>query len=209
MSTRSEIEDLALCLETTEAAACKAKLEARKGSIDKASPIEIARVGRTILFSARRSRRKSAYNRAIAFSNADREHLDGILQWLRERDAYFFDVASALVDDRVVQALVDDGLHLSTVSNVVVRVPEEMYDPPAPGVEVQEISLENPGQLEDYGVALHRGFKVPKVLAAAGLRTTRAEFSAPGWHIYLAYLDGKPAALANLYIAGGVSTNSE
>ena len=209
MTTRQELAELAHRIEAAEAAACQAKLAARQASVGAKRPVEIARMGSTILFSSRQSRRDSAYNRALAFSSADKEHLDDVLQWLREREVYFFDVAPVMAGDQALQALVDEGFHIATVSNVLTRVPDEMEDSPAPGVEVRAIDLADAGQVEDYGVALYRGFKVPKLIAEAGLRSKRVELSAPGWRIYLAYLEGKPAALANLYLAGGVAVIDE
>ena len=103
--------DLAFRLEAAEAAYCQAKLEALRAVDDNARGVEIACFGRTVLLSIRSRRRNPSYNRAIGFSGEDREHLDGILCWLRERDVHFwFDVVPALVDDPILRALADAGL---------------------------------------------------------------------------------------------------
>jgi hypothetical protein len=100
VSTRSEMANLVFRLETAEVAGCEAQLRGLEAYDPRTHRYEIARIGRTILFSAPRLRRNSSYNRALAFSSSDNEHLDDILQWLRQRDACWFDVAPATEGSR-------------------------------------------------------------------------------------------------------------
>ena len=188
MVTQQALVDLAYRIETAEAAASQARMEGRQAYRPSGNPFEAAQFGRTILLSAPRSRRDSYCNRALAFSTEDRERLDDILQWLRERDAYFIDLASVLVDGPLLQSLVDEGFHATAPSNVLLRRAEELDDPPPLGVEVREIDLEDLDQLKACSTVRNRGLNVPAVLAEAGQRTFRAEYAGLAWRIYLAYL---------------------
>jgi GNAT superfamily N-acetyltransferase len=209
VTTRQEIAALALCLERAEAAGCEAKLLGLNAYKARSNPYEVARIGHTILLSAPRSRGSFAYNRALAFSSSDYEHLDDILQWLRERDAYWFDIAPVLVDGRSLQPLVDDGLHRASDWDVVVQNIAELAGSPGQGTHVQEINLENPDHLSAFGAVVYHGHTFPAPLVAAMHRTERAKYSMPAWHTYLATFDDEPAALAALHIAEGVATLGE
>jgi GNAT superfamily N-acetyltransferase len=81
---------------------------------------------------------------------------------------------------------------------VVYTVPQEMGGPASAGVVVEEIHLEE--RAHDFAVALVEGFGIPREALV------QIEYAAPEWRIYLACVDGCPAAMATLYVGGDMAS---
>jgi ribosomal protein S18 acetylase RimI-like enzyme len=197
--------ELVLRLERAEAACHEAKLRALAADEDHARGVEIARLGGCLLLSVQSARHNPSYNRAMCFVAEDETHLDEIVRWLRDRAARFwFDVAPALVDGEALGRLADAGLQCSFLLNVVYTVPQERDDPATAGIVVEEIRLEE--RAHDFALVLVEGFGIPNEALAGMERYVQVEYAAPGWHIYLASVEGRPAAMATLYVDGDVAS---
>jgi GNAT superfamily N-acetyltransferase len=192
-------------LEAAEAAYHEAKLCALRADDSNAQGVEIARLGQSVLLSIQGRRHNPSYNRAMCFSEEDGEHLGEALRWLRDRaDAFWFDVAPALVDQAILQRLGDVGLCPSFFLNVVYMVPKKADDERCAGMIVEEISF--PGRAHDFAVVLCEGFGVPSEFVESTRRSAQVEYAAPEWHAYLASVDGEPAAMATLYVDGDTAS---
>jgi len=192
-------------LEAAEAAYHEAKLRALAADNENARGVEIARLGGCVLLSIHSVRHNPSYNRAMCFAAKDAAHLDEVVRWLRDRaDHFWFDVAPALVDDEALGRLADAGLYPSFLLNVVYTVPQEMNDSAPAGVAIEEVRVEE--RAHDFAVALIEGFGIPHEALPGTERQVRAEYTAPGWRIYLASVEGRPAAMATLYVEGDIAS---
>jgi len=197
--------ELVFRLEGAEAAYHEAKLRALRADGDNSRGVEIARLGGCVLLSIHGRRHNPSYNRAMCFAKEDEAHLEEIVRWLRERAKQFwFDVAPALVDGAVLGRLGEAGLCPSFLLNVVYTVPQEMGGPAPAGMVVEEIRLKE--RAHDSAVALVEGFGIPRERLAGTEQRVRIEYAAPEWRIYLACVDGRPAAMATLYVGGDMAS---
>jgi GNAT superfamily N-acetyltransferase len=197
--------DLVFGLETAEAAYHEAKLHALGADDGNSRGVEIVRFGGSVLLSIQSRRHNPSFNRAMCFSTEDKDHLDDVLRWLRDRaDRFWLDVAPALVDDALLGALAGAGLCPSFLLNVVYIVPKEMEDPAPVSILAQEISLQE--RARDFAVVLVEGFGVPKEALEGVEQTVQIEYAAPEWRIYLASVDGHPASMATLYVDGDMAS---
>ena len=197
--------ELVFRLEGAEAAYHEAKLCALSADGDSSRGVEIARLGGCRLLSIHDWGHNPSYNRAMCFAKEDEAHLEEIVCWLRERaERFWFDVAPALGDGAVLGKLGDGGLCPSFLLNVVYTVPQETGGPAPAGVAVEEIRLER--RAHDFAVALVEGFGIPHEALAGTERRVQIEYAAPEWRIYLASADGRPAAMATLYVDGDMAS---
>jgi ribosomal protein S18 acetylase RimI-like enzyme len=205
MSLPLVTRDLVLRLEGAEAAYHEAKLRALAAHDENARGVDIARLGGVVLLSIQSLRHNPSYNRAMCFASKDEAHLEDVVRWLRDRaDRFWFDVAPALVDGAILHRLADAGLCPSFTLNVVYTVPQEMGGPAPAGIAVQEIDLA--ARAHDFAVTLVEGFGIPSDALPGTERHVQIEYAAPEWHIYLASVEGRPASLATLYIAGDIAS---
>jgi GNAT superfamily N-acetyltransferase len=197
--------DLVFRLEAAEAAYHEAKLRALEADDGNSRGVEIARLGRSLLLSIQRMRHNPSLNRAMGFSTEDREHLDDVLRWLRDRaDRFWFDVAPALIDDAVLGALAGAGLCPAFLLNVVYTMPGATEGHGPVDVTVQEIGIEE--RARDFATVLVEGFGVPQEALEGTERSAQIEYAAPEWRVYLASVDGHPAAMATLYVDGDTAS---
>ena len=197
--------ELVLQLEGAEAAYHEAKLRALAAQEGNARGVETAHLGGCRLLSIQRMRHNPSYNRAMCFAAEDAAHLDEIVRWLRERAARFwFDVAPALIDDETLGRLAGAGLCPSFLLNVVYTVPREVDEAAPTGLAIEEIRVEE--RAHHLAVALVEGCGIPHEALPGTERQVRAEYTAPGWHVFLASVDGRPAAMATLYVEGEIAS---
>jgi GNAT superfamily N-acetyltransferase len=197
--------ELVFRIEAAEAAYHEAKLRALGADDGNSRGVEIARLGGCVLLSIHSGRHNPSYNRAMCSAKEDEAHLDEIVRWLRDRaERFWFDVAPALVDGAVLGKLDDGGLCPSFLLNVVYTVPQEMGDLAPAGVVVKQLRLEE--RAHDFAVVLVEGFGIPSEALAGTERHVQIEYAAPEWRIYLASVEGRPAAMATLYVDGDMAS---
>ena len=198
-------QELARRLEAAEAEYHEAKLTALRADDGNSRGVEIARLGRSVLLSIQSRRQNPSYNRAMCFSTDDQEHLHGILEWLRERaEAFWFDVAPALVDGAVLGRLADASLCPVFFLNVVYTTPREQEAASPSGVVVEEVDLADRGRA--FAIALSEGFGVPAEIVDRTEHAVQIEYAAPEWRTYLASIDGHSAAMAAMYVQGATAS---
>jgi len=192
-------------LEDAERAVVESKLMALHDEDAEAHGVEMARLGQTTLLAIRSRHYNPSYNRAMGFSTADAEHLDEALCWLREREVTFwFDVVPAWVDGDTLRRLAAAGLHPVFTLNQVFAVPQRIPSVSFPEGRMVEISL--PQQGHDMAAVVSAAFGIPQEIQESTERALCTEYSGPEWHIYMSYLDDKPASMAALHVHGGVAS---
>jgi len=76
----------------------------------------------------------------------------------------------------------------------------------APGLTVEEIDLQDLDRLHGFSVALSDGFGIPSDIIETTQKAVQIEYAAPGWHVYLASIEGCQAGMATLYADGTVAS---
>jgi GNAT superfamily N-acetyltransferase len=118
----------------------------------------------------------------------------GIRPWVELAPAMGFEsLAAALTEGGAAQI----GFH--TVLYGRAETPEVATPPP--GVEVRTIDAAEIGAFSD---TLLRGFELPEEALKAAVRDHSHWAEVDGWHLYLATVDGEPAAGAALTVGDGI-----
>jgi len=208
MSVPPITTDLAFRLLHAEAECCLSKLRALQAVDGNARGVEIARIGGTLLLAIQSRRLNPYYNRVLDLSPEDTDRLDEILDWMRARDVrYWLDLAPALIDaphNPLLGRLAAAGLHPSFFLNVLFARPVDRPAPLPHGVAVDQINLNERGF--DLALVMTEGLDIPEELIDATRRAAQIEHAASGWRIYLAAVDGQPAAYAAMYVHEGMAS---
>jgi ribosomal protein S18 acetylase RimI-like enzyme len=197
--------DTAFRLETAELDVCLAKLRAHQKHNQNSRGVEIEHAGNTVLFSVNGLRSNPSYHRVMNFSDEDEDRLDFILGWYNSRDVVlWFDIVPALVSYKVLRELAQHELYQAFFLDVVFGVPSRMQGASSETVATQRIDLtKNP---HDFAAVMSEGLGIPIELLESTKKFSQVEFSEPGWQLYLASIEGQPAAIAALYIENDVAS---
>ena len=195
--------DLARRLEAAEAAFNLARLRALSGQCDNAAGVEIAHFGRAVCTWVGSRANNPSGNRVLGFSDEDAAALEEIVGWFRQRGGrMWFDAAPPLVGGATLQHLTALGLQPARFFSVLCIDPAR-----APGAEMSATDIRRIApdrQAHDFAVPFCTGYGIPPEAHEATERSLPLEYSDPGWRIYVAYLEGQPAAVACLHLEGTV-----
>ena len=137
----------------------------------------------------------SQFNRAYGFCDAHIEHIPGLIDWYAKGAGGAFDLAPGQEIAKTARLLAEAG-YVQTGFHATLAGPIGLSDGPhALGVEVQRV--EDAAALEPFADVYHRAW------AITGFRVPMAPWlTAPGWRLYLATVEGRPAGTAILYLDG-------
>jgi hypothetical protein len=147
------------------------------------------------------------FNRVLGLRDQSPAEIGSLLVWYRERrvDCHF-DVVPMLCSTRVLGSLAERGFYQSGFHTALYGGPGVESHRPAEGVEVTEVGAGDMavfaelymGYMDDLNIA--RG---PRQRARANVES---QHPLPGWRLYVATVDGTPAAFAALFVSDGVGS---
>jgi hypothetical protein len=130
----------------------------------------------------------------------DLPHLAPLVDWYRQNDVTpRFELVPGLADAELARELARLGLCQSGFHTALICEPDIAL-PQAGAATVERI--ESAGTLEQFLDTHAAGWKIPD---PAGFKANvRGWLNQPGWSLYLARLDGAPAATGTLFVKDGV-----
>ena len=141
------------------------------------------------------------FNRVLGLRDQSPAEIDEILAWYAQYGAScHFDIVPPLASQALLQTLADRGFSKSGSHASLFGVPADDCPEPPIGVDVTEVLA---GQMEifaDLYMVYLDDFKYPTELKDRVRANIVKEYRQPGWRLYLATVDGAPAAFASLYV---------
>jgi hypothetical protein len=166
--------------------------------------VEIAEFGRTSAAVARRATGPGWWNRVKGLSEADIPVLPQLLAFYRRSGVRaFIDLAPSEIQEPLCRALSRAGLYPSEASTFLYADSRALTLPEAPeGVEVREVGPEMQEQIAGLWA---EGFEIPPDAEGITMRRIRqGAFAVPENRRYIAWVAGRPAGMAALYVKDGV-----
>ena len=147
------------------------------------------------------------FNRTIGLRGHGPEEIDSVLSWYRERHIECrFDVAPMLCSQQVLRSLAERGFYQSGFHTVLYGEPGTGRPAPADGVEVLEVGAGEMGVFADLYMVYLDDIGIDPDLRRRAKANVEARHPLPGWRLYVAVIDGAPAAFAALFLSGGVGS---
>ncbi len=141
------------------------------------------------------------FNRVLGLRDQSPSEVDEILAWYAQYDAScHFDIVSPLASKALLQTLADRGFSESGSHDSLFVVPVEDFPEPPTGIDVIEVLAGHMEIFADLYMVYLDDFKYPDELKARVRANIIKEYRQPGWRLYLAAVDGAPAAFASLYV---------
>jgi GNAT superfamily N-acetyltransferase len=140
-----------------------------------------------------------SFNTVIGLETGDAGEIEALLQWYRDNDVTpQIEIVPGFEDATLARELVRLGYHHSGFHASMIARPG---DAPAPDPAIQIERVAEGAALEDFLDAYIAGRELPD--GAGFKRNVRPWLGMPGWSLYLARAEGKPAAAAILYLRDG------
>lgn len=156
------------------------------------------RFGQAVAIRADRVPTDVWLNRVANLTAAETEQVDDLLAFYREAGATGqLELCPATASAELMRALAERGARQTGFHTVTYGLPTTDIPAPRPGVQVHKIERE---ELDTFLQTSLRGFGASVENALA----FRFWYDIPGWHLYLATLDGAPAGAAILIVEDGV-----
>lgn len=142
-----------------------------------------------------------AFNRIVGLRSGQADHIEPLLDWYREQAvAARFEIAAGDDDGTLARQLArlgyfQSGLHAALICEPVpdVALPSDSA--------VEEVTT--PDAMEEFLAAYVVGWGIPEPAREQFKRNVRPWLGQPGWSLYLARVDGRPAATAILFLHAG------
>lgn len=200
---------LALRIGKSEADHFEAWLTVMQSVEDNLFGIEIRRFGRAVALVNRGMTLGPLFNRVLGFGNAESGFLDEIVQFYDSRDvACRIDINPYDADPSLFDVLATAGLHPFRFHGYLYGLPPVLPLPEESGaILAREIRPEElPVWADIWLGAYAEALGVATAMARQIASTTCLLYGKPGWGLYLAFVEGQPAAAGALYIQDGVGS---
>jgi len=144
----------------------------------------------------------SSFNRVVGIRKGQADQVKQLVEWYRERGAEArFEIATGDYDPVLGRELTRLGFFQSGFHAALIGEPELRASAPS------EISVEpvmSGADMEEFLEAYVRGWGIPDAAREPFKANVRSWLGEPGWSLYVARVDGKPAAAAILFVHAGV-----
>jgi ribosomal protein S18 acetylase RimI-like enzyme len=143
-----------------------------------------------------------SFNSVVGLRSDQASCVRPLVEWYRERGAGGrFEIAAGDYDSALGQALARLGFYQSGFHAALVREPDAHVATPSSGISVEPVA--NAPEMEDFLDAYVAGWVFPENAHSQFKANVRSWFGQPGWSLYVARVDGRPAAAGILFIHGG------
>lgn len=158
--------------------------------------IEVREIGDGAIAYMARHFPNPNFNKVIGLKAAQAGEIEGLVRWYRNAGiALQFEILPREGDGELARELSRFGLYPSKFHTSLISAVCDMH----PLHEIE--AIHDAEAFEDFLDAYIAGWALPD---GEGLkRNVRAWLGRPGWSLYLARVDGQPAACAILYLADG------
>jgi len=144
-----------------------------------------------------------SFNRVIGLRAGDAAHIAPLAAWYREHAAAArFEIVPGDDDPALGRELARHGFfHSGFHAALACRKEDPIASPPAADVE----RVATAATMEDFLAAYVAGWGFPADQLAHFKANVRPWLHQPGWSLYLARVDGRPAATATLFVDGNTA----
>jgi GNAT superfamily N-acetyltransferase len=144
-----------------------------------------------------------AFTRVIGLRPGHEGEIEPLLAWYREYGVKpTFEVVPGMYSVELGRELAKHGFLPSTFHAALIGEPDPFTAPNA-DIDIEQVASEE--AMEGYLDAYVAGWGIPEKDHAQFKSNVRPWREQPGWSLYLAQADGRPAAAATLYIADRVA----
>jgi ribosomal protein S18 acetylase RimI-like enzyme len=167
------------------------------------NPVGIAyrRVGDATALSAL-NLPSSSFNSVVGLRAGQAREIELLVQWYRDRgQSARFEIAAGDYDPSLGRELTRLGFFQSGFHAALVGESEPHVPAPA-GASVKPVMTT--ADMEDFLAAYVAGWGIPDAIREQFKANVRPWLGEPGWSLYLARIDGRPAATAILFVQDGV-----
>lgn len=141
-----------------------------------------------------------SFNRVVGLRAGDEAHVAPLVAWYREHDAAArFEMVPGDFDAALGRELARHGLfHSGFHATLACRADDPIAT--APAAEIERVT--SAATMEDFLAAYVAGWGFPADQHPQFKANVRPWLLQPGWSLYLARVDGRPAATATLFVQG-------
>lgn len=141
-----------------------------------------------------------SFNRVVGLRAGDEAHIAPLVAWYREHEvAARFEMVPGDYDAALGHELARHGFHQSGFHPALACRLDDPIAPP-PSADIEHVTTA--AAMEDFLAAYVAGWGFPAQQHAQFKANVRPWLNQPGWSLYLARLDGRPAATATLFVHG-------
>ncbi len=141
------------------------------------------------------------FNRLVGMSPAEASLLPAIVAWYAERGVSpRIEIRPGSLDTALATMLAQAGFRQTAFHSTLFG---EITPRPAPDAVIRPV--ETAQAMEAFLTIYLAGWGFPLAIREGAKANMRGWLGLPGWHLYLAESDGKPAATAILYLHQGVA----
>ena len=141
-----------------------------------------------------------SFNRVVGLRAGDEAHVAPLVAWYREHEVTArFEMVPGDCDAALGRELARHGFHHSGFhAALACRTEDPIAAPPTADIE----RVTTPAAMEDFLAAYVAGWGFPEEDHPHFKANVRPWLHQPGWSLYLARVDGRPAATATLFVHG-------
>jgi ribosomal protein S18 acetylase RimI-like enzyme len=144
-----------------------------------------------------------AFARVIGLRPGHEHHIEPLVQWYRDEGMQpTFEMVPAMWDEKLGRELARLGFYQSGFHASLIGKPLPSASPTDGDAAIEPVTTAE--RMEDYLDAYVAGWGIPEPDHPQFKVNVRPWLHQPGWSLYLARVDGKPAAAATLYVKEGV-----
>jgi GNAT superfamily N-acetyltransferase len=143
------------------------------------------------------------FTRVIGLRPGLEGEIEPLLAWYREYSVKpTFEIVPGMFNAELGRELARHGFLPSSFHAALIGKPDP-FNAPNPDIDIEQVASEE--AMERYLDAYVAGWGIPETDHAQFKSNVRPWREQPGWSLYLAQVDGRPAAAATLYIADRVA----
>ena len=150
-----------------------------------------------------------AFARVIGLRAGLERHIEPVVQWYRAQGVRpTFEAVPGLWSDGLGRELARHGYYQSGFHAALIGAPAPAHPAAAPAGDGAAPAIEvvtTPDAMEGYLDAYVAGWGIPEADHPQFKSNVRPWLHQPGWTLYLARMDGRPAAAATLYAHGSTA----
>jgi hypothetical protein len=146
--------------------------------------------------------RLPGFCRVVGLRAGHAHYIEPLVRWYSEHGIKpAFELVPGMCDSSLGRELARLGFYQSTFHASLIGTPDNA-SPEAVPHDVERVAT--PETMEDYLTAYVAGWGIPEKDRAQFKANVRPWLEQTGWSLYLARIDGRPAAAATLYVHDGV-----
>lgn len=198
------LEPLIVDIESSEVDYMTDRMKAIEERTGNPEGVEIAHIGHAVCLYSK-SMPWPSFNTVKGIRSEDIPYIDDMLHFYQSRDRKFqIEVVPSLVDQQILKALADRGMYQSGFHTSMYINPGSLTDE-FHGTAIDIKTLEQ-DEFEKYATVHCLATGLPQEGIPAVARNNEVLYDRPGWGVFMAYVNGNPAAVGVMYIKDDISS---